>query len=728
MKPRSFNILILSAILAIPDLIQAQYFYPEYACPVSYSPVKSNKVSLCTDDFNKDGKKDLVVTTAGKSSILLGTALGVYTSESAYISGGGKSVTGDFDGDGNSDIAILSIDNVTNNKTTISISLGKGDGKFKAVINKILTSTVGTDIVAKDFNKDGRTDAALASGTQVLVLLADLNGNLSAPVIYNTPSGTDNILAEDFNADSKWDIAISTSSGLSILFGKGTGDFLAATAFAGTGDAEDLVSGDFNKDGKTDLVLFDNNISTFLNDGTGHFTKIVSSINLTDINAPAEANDFTGDGIPDLAYSGAYSGISTIKSHGDGSFENAISSNAPIFSFATSILSTDLNNDGKPDLVVAASGTGAPFGDAGDHIGVLLNKSGGTTHRIADMTLVDADTKASIDSLTTMYYSYPNSVYDLDLPFSRAAHFTITAQSSSGTVGSVVWYLDGKIFRTNNGIPPYSLTGSSSQGTTNYNSWWVPTIGRHTILALPYSLANGNGVSGIPRSVTLIVHDEHKPDINGFTLVNADTKANIRPLVDGDVLVLSELNAQHLSIVSNVSYPIWSLKWEYDNELFRINKETVAPYCFTGVSTAGTTNYNSWWIPSSGIHTVKATPYFTKNASGYPGQSLSVTFQVVSGQDGRNGTKDELTRLQGIKAYPNPFEDLLTIDLNGAGDGKCSLYLIDPLGKVVYSENQQGNTLKSINLSSLNLNAGIYVLRIDSENINEKKMVVLNKL
>ncbi len=91
-------------------------------------------------------------------------------------------VAGDFNGDGRTDLAFngeLTYDN------TVSVLLGNGDGTFQPQV----AYTVGLypkDIVAGDFNGDGRTDLAVANAydNTVSVLLSNGDGTFQPQVTY----------------------------------------------------------------------------------------------------------------------------------------------------------------------------------------------------------------------------------------------------------------------------------------------------------------------------------------------------------------------------------------------------------------------------------------------------------------------------------------------------------------------------------------------------------------
>lgn len=78
---------------------------------------------------------------------------------------------------------------------------------------------------------------------------------------------------------------------------------------------------------------------------------------------------------------------------------------------------------------------------------------------------------------------------------------------------------------------------------------------------------------------------------------------------------------------------------------------------------------------------------------------------------------DELYNNKEISVYPNPFSDVLEIDLKGFYSQSLFIQLSDVLGKNIFSENikPNSNNTFSINTSSFNLTKGIYILKVNNK-------------
>lgn len=121
--------------------------------------------------------------------------------------------------------------------------------------------------------------------------------------------------------------------------------------------------------------------------------------------------------------------------------------------------------------------------------------------------------------------------------------------------------------------------------------------------------------------------------VESFTLINADTDrpiAEFDPIPDGATLDLSKLPTRKINIRANTDPA------KVGSVAFRLNgkeklKEDFGPFALAG-DTDG--DYNPW-TPRPGTYTLTATPYASARARGKAGRSLTITFSVVGGREGR---------------------------------------------------------------------------------------------
>ena len=132
----------------------------------------------------------------------------------------------------------------------------------------------------------------------------------------------------------------------------------------GGGSVADVKAADVNHDGKPDAILLQvfgangaSSLITLFGNGDGTFRAPVKTPITT--AASIAVADLDGDGNVDVVLNGDYHELDTYRGNSDGSFTLRSSSSAANIGARTPLILTDLNGDGKLDLVAAATVAGS---------------------------------------------------------------------------------------------------------------------------------------------------------------------------------------------------------------------------------------------------------------------------------------------------------------------------------------------------------------------------------
>lgn len=134
---------------------------------------------------------------------------------------------------------------------------------------------------------------------------------------------------------------------------------------------------------------------------------------------------------------------------------------------------------------------------------------------------------------------------------------------------------------------------------------------------------------------------------------------------------------------------------------------------FDGVNQSGTQVLGRVTLASDKINSNDNAFVFI---SGNNGARWGVVF-ATGDRNLSTDTRDTELQSTGLKAYPNPVRDQLVIELDSPGSGMTDLRIVDALGKVVYSRQENLSTgLQQLLLPFGNFSAGNYVLDIRQSN------------
>ncbi len=355
-------------------------------------------------DLDGDGWNDLVVVLRNFDRVLTyhnSNGVLVAASETPVGTSPRELASGDFNGDGHPDLAVM---NRGSHDVSVLMTY-PGQAGFS-----ILDETYPVDgdvagLAVMDFNHDGRDDVLQLhrASSEFSVRLANTNGTLGPPTFYPMGSLPNQHTIADVNNDHISDV-ITVNLGrpgieqgsLSVRLGNGDGTFGPEIRSGLPSGVEGrffaVVAADFDNDGNTDLAVgfFDCRIVFFKGHGDGTFQQAGDHEHLFVYEARGMvAGDFNQDGLIDLAGVGFYGSLVVVENHGDimtAPYLDKVIYNPRCCggSEAGSIKLVDENNDGDPDILISSS------------LGTTLYLGGpGTTFTLASNTTAELNIPAS---------------------------------------------------------------------------------------------------------------------------------------------------------------------------------------------------------------------------------------------------------------------------------------------------------------------------------------------
>ena len=617
-----------------------------FGAPLSIVSLSSHAVA---GDFNTDGNMDLAMVVAGNNSVtvLFGNGTGMFPSGASFPTSRVEYVaSADFNNDGNLDLV------TAGQLDGVSVLLGNGAGSFGAA-SIILTGFFSKTVATGDFNGDSRMDVAVTTNNILALLINDGSGALGSPVLYMLPTGTNvaDITPGDINGDTKVDIGLASLTGsVLVFFGKGAGTLVYPLQLSTGGNAFTLIEGDINGDNKRDLIAgnIGQNASSFLGDGNGGFGS-ASTIPLGFQATPSALADLNGDNKADLitANPDGFS-ISILPGDGSGSFGQPQTINTGGFN-PSHVVTEDFNNDGRTDIAVVNRSS--------SFVSILLANPAGGFGMAANFAVPNGGQQAVIGDL--------NADGILDLVVATIPGVAILLGNSTGGFGA------STLLPTPSSVASVTVDDFNADGRadiaaaiTNQNAVWV-------------YLGNGQGGFGANAAFTT--------GVNPSSLVSADFNS------DGKVDVATSNSNGTASVLAGDGLGGFGAAQNYvvggpvPRRIVRADFNSDSRPDFAVASQGG--NVLPFGAPPGGISV------FLNTCTAPPLSDLSISISDVSVTEGNSGTVaasfDVTLPFASSKTVSASF---YSIPLDGAKD----IDYQTRLGSVVFAP---GVTTQTINFS-----------------------------
>jgi hypothetical protein len=274
-------------------------------------------------------------------------------------------------------------------------------------------------------------------GTVCAMTFGEVSAQVATFTTQRYPLLGNTHIAADLNADGRPDLAGAGANAVSVMLGNGDGTFRAKTDFPVGTQTQAVAAGDFNSDGKVDLVVTLNSpqfsLALLTGTGTGTFNAPTFFPNTSGFDSPAiAATDLNGDGRLDLvvmhsiacftAPCRAARSITILLGNGNGTFQTPSEIDVGTGPMAMAVV--DLNRDEIKDVAIGGGNT---------ELSILLGVGNGTFVRQPVVTLVPGGDLFSACNDIGVGDLNRDSIQDLVVPLGNGEGNAILIGNGNGT-------------------------------------------------------------------------------------------------------------------------------------------------------------------------------------------------------------------------------------------------------------------------------------------------------
>ncbi len=321
--------------------------------------------SILPADLDNDGDVDMLAMRGNSKYLVFmendgsGTFSRKDSISTNQVVSGGRWTTGDFNNDGNIDVAI--IDQGVSNYA-LYIYTNDGDMNFSSYYQSDDFDD-SASLTSSDLDNDGNLDFILSGRYEYYsVILSNGDGTYGSETTYAAPTGSyTRATVGDFDGDGYMDIAIANQysedgNSFSIRLNDGDGTFGDKTDHATINDNNWASTGDMDGDGDLDIIIGkSNSLSIAFNDGSGGVDEVVD-YSITGSNIGTAIFDYDSDGDLDIV-NPAYPNLSYLTNEAPTTPSSEVTSLTFSNNYGEQITTNWSNGDGTGRLVLAKQGS-----------------------------------------------------------------------------------------------------------------------------------------------------------------------------------------------------------------------------------------------------------------------------------------------------------------------------------------------------------------------------------